>query len=54
MNNKSTPSTYRTNELLTELITTMQNDRFDEWQLGDDSSCCHVEYVPDNPIKLAV
>jgi len=30
-NNESTPSTYRTNELLTELITTMKEDIPNEW-----------------------
>ena len=30
-NNESTPSTYRTNELLTELITTMKKDIPNEW-----------------------
>ena len=30
-NNESTPSTYRTNELLTELITTMKKDIPNKW-----------------------
>ena len=30
-NSGSTPSTYRTNELLSELLTTMKKERPDDW-----------------------
>ena len=30
-NSQSTPSTYRTNEILSELLTTIKKDKADEW-----------------------
>ena len=33
-NSQSTPSTYRTNEILSELLTTIKKDKADEWLNG--------------------
>jgi len=30
-NSQATPSTYRTNEILSELLTTIKKDKADEW-----------------------